>query len=148
MKAHELVAQMQAIAEASGLQGLRFLRSPAPGRVEAASGASLDVLAADASAGHAAGYDDAVIDETGLLQERDRALINGLRSSTSARDGRIIHLSIHGSGPFVNELLEAADDPAIAIHHYAPPEDCDLQGPGRLAGRQPRAPTRSRAAPT
>ena len=128
MKAHELVAQMQQIAEASELQGLRFLRSPAPGRV-LADGASLDILAADASAGHAAGYDDAVIDETGLLQERDRALVNGLRSSTSARNGRVIHLSIHGSGPFVGELLEAADDPAVCVHHHAPPEDADMQDP-------------------
>ena len=127
-KAGELKTQMQAIAEASELQGLRFLRSPTPGRVEA-DGATLDILAADASAGHAAGYDDAVIDETGLLQERDRALVNGLRSSTSARNGRVIHLSIHGTAPFIDELLEAADDPAVCVHHHAPPEDADMQDP-------------------
>ena len=77
-KAGELKRQMQEIAEASGLQGLTFLRSPAPGRVEA-SDCELAVLSADASSGHAAGFDDVVIDETGLLQERDRGLVNGLR---------------------------------------------------------------------
>ena len=68
-----------------------------------------------------------MIDELGLLQERDRPLINGLRSSTSARNGRLIALTIHGDGPFVPEFLEAADDPAVCVHHYAAAEDCDLQ---------------------
>ena len=125
-KAGELKTQMEQIAEASGSRGLQFYRSPTPGRV-VAPGATLDVLSADKSSGHASGFDDALVDETGLLQERDRQLVNGLRSSISARNGRIIHLSIHGDGPFVPELLELRDDPAISIHHYAAPEDCDLQ---------------------
>ena len=124
-KAGELKSQMQAIAEASGLQGLRFLRSPTPGRVEA-DGATLDILAADASAGHSAGFDLAIIDELGLLQERDRGLLSGLRSSVSARDGRVIHLSIWGDGPFVPELVDAADDPAVCVHLHQADEGCRL----------------------
>ena len=135
-KAHELVRQMQEIAEASGLQGLTFLRSPAPGRVEA-PGCTLDVLSADASSGHASGFDDAVIDEIGLLRERDRALVNGLRSSVSARNGRIIHLSIYGSSPFVEELVEAADDPAICVHLFQADEDSDLEDPAAWAQANP-----------
>ena len=135
-KAHELVRQMQEIAEASGLQGLTFLRSPAPGRVEA-PGCTLDVLSADASSGHASGFDDAVIDEIGLLRERDRALVNGLRSSVSARNGRIIHLSIYGSGPFVAELVENADDPAICVHLFQADEDSDLEDPIAWAKANP-----------
>ena len=88
-KAGELKAQMEDIALASGLTGLRFLRSPAPGRVESATG-TVDILSADKSAGHASGFDDAIIDELGLFQERDRALVAGMRSSTSAKDGRFI----------------------------------------------------------
>ena len=135
-KAHELVRQMQEIAEASGLQGLTFLRSPAPGRVEA-PGCTLDVLSADASSGHASGFDDVVVDELGLLRERDRALVNGLRSSVSARNGRIIHLSIYGSGPFVAELVEAADDPAICVHLYQADEGSELEDPAAWAQANP-----------
>ena len=47
-KAGELKRQVQEIAEASRIGGLRFLRSPAPGRVEAQHGATLDILSADA----------------------------------------------------------------------------------------------------
>ena len=55
-KAGELKRQMEEIVEASGLdRQLRFRRSPAPGRVEAA-GATLDILSADASSGHASGF--------------------------------------------------------------------------------------------
>ena len=135
-KAHELIRQMQAIAEASNLAGLRFLRSPTPGRVEA-PGCALDVLSADASSGHASGFDDVVVDETGLLQERDRALLSGLRSSTSARDGRVLHLSIYGSGPFVPELIEAGDDPAICCHVYQAADGADLQDPAAWAAANP-----------
>ena len=117
-KAAELKLQMEAIATSAGLAGLRFMRSPAPGRVEGPGGRVLDILSADASSGHAAGFDDAIVDETGLLRERDRALINGLRSSVSARDGRMIHLSIWGDGPFIPELVEARTDPAVAVHLY------------------------------
>ena len=125
-KAGELKRQMEAIAEASNLEGLRFLRSPAPGRVEAAD-ATVDILSADASSGHASGFDDVVVDEVGLLAEKDRALINGLRSSVSARDGRLLHLSIWGSGPFVGELVESADDPAVCVHLFQADEGCDLE---------------------
>ena len=55
-KAAELKKQMQAIAEASGLHGLRFLRSPAPGRVESDYGA-VDILSSDSTSGAAAGFD-------------------------------------------------------------------------------------------
>ena len=61
---------------------------------------TVDILSADKSAGHASGFDDALIDELGLLGERDRALVNGLRTSTSAKDGRFLAISIMGDAPF------------------------------------------------
>ena len=124
-KAGELLQQMEEIATASALPGVRFWRSPAPGRATSAD-ATVDVLSADRTSGHAAGHDVVLLDETGLLQERDRALINGLRSSVSARDGRVIHLSIRGDGPFVGELLAMRDDPAVAVHLYEAPAGCQL----------------------
>ena len=90
-KAGELKTQAQAIAESSGLDGLRFLRSPAPGKIVSAWG-TVDILSADSNSGAASGFDLAIVDEIGLLVERDRALVNGLRSSVSARNGRFLAL--------------------------------------------------------
>ena len=124
-KAGELKQQMEGIAAASNLEGLDFRKSPAPGRVVSATGA-VDILSADKSAGHASGFDDAICDELGLFSERDRALVNGMRSSTSAKDGRFIALSIQGDAPFTAELIERANDPAVALHLYRAPDDCTL----------------------
>ena len=136
-KANELKQQMQAIAEASSLPGLTFRRSPAPGRVESDSG-SVDILSADRSAGHAAGFDDALIDELGLFKERDRELVNGMRSSTSAKNGRVIVLSIQGDSPLTRELIDRANDPALALHLYRAPEGCDLDDPAAWHAANPR----------
>ena len=139
-KAGELRMQAEAIAKASALQGLEFMRSPAPGgSIRGPGGRLLEVLAADAASGHASGFDDAVIDETGLLQERDRPLVNGLRSSTSARDGRVLHLSIYGDGPFLPELIDAADDgdPAIAVHLHQADRGSALDDPAAWAKSNP-----------
>ena len=125
-KAGELKRQMEDIATASGLRGLRFLRSPAPGRVESATG-TVDILSADRSAGHASGFDESIVDELGLLAERDRELVNGMRSAVSARDGRFVALSIMGDAPFTREIVERRDDPAVAVHLYQPTDpECDL----------------------
>ena len=103
-KANELKKQMEAIAEASNLRGLRSLRTPAPGRIESRYG-ECEILSADKSSGHASGFDFAIIDEIGLLTERDRDLVSGMRSSTSAKDGKFISLSIVGDSPFTKEIL-------------------------------------------
>ena len=58
-KAAELKLQCQQIAEASNLTGLSFRRSPAPGHILGPCG-RLDILSADKSAGHAAGFDEAI----------------------------------------------------------------------------------------
>ena len=124
-KAGELKLLMQGIAEASELDGLQFMRSPAPGHVKGPTG-RVDILSADKSAGHASGYDDSIIDELGLLAEKDRELVNGMRSAISARDGRFIALSVQGPAPFTAELLERRGQPGIAVHHYAAPEGCAI----------------------
>ena len=119
-KAGELKIQCEAIAEASGLSGLRFLRSPAPGRIVSPWG-TCDILSADANSGAASGFDLAIVDEIGLLTERDRDLVNSLRSSVSARDGRFVSLSIRGASPFVPEILERREDPSVRVHEYTAP---------------------------
>ena len=122
LKAGELKMQCQQIAEASGLKGLDFRRSPAPGRIESAWGAC-DILSSESDAGAASGFSLAICDELGLLSERDRALVNGMRSSVSARRGKFVALTVHGDGPFVPEILAREGDKALAIHLYqADPE--------------------------
>ena len=69
VKAGELKKQMEEIAEASGLTGVEFLRSPAPGRVVSPFG-SVDVLSSDSDAGAASGFDLAIVDEIGLMREK------------------------------------------------------------------------------
>ena len=120
-KAGELRRQVAEIAAASGLD-VRIRRSPYPGVIESATG-SLDTLSADRTAGHASGYDLVVVDETGLLPERARDLLAGLRSSVSARNGKIRHISIRGDSPLFREVLA---NPAVPSMVYAAPDDCEI----------------------
>ena len=120
-KAGELRGQVAAIAEASGLD-VRVRRSPYPGRITSSSG-ELETLSADRSAGHASSFDLCIIDETGLMPERSRDLLAGLRSSVSAKAGRVMHISVRGDSPLFREVLE---NPANAVQVHAAPADCEL----------------------
>ena len=117
-KATELKRQVEAISIASGLQGIRFLRTASPG-ITSKFGA-VDILSSGSDAGAASGFDLSIVDEIGLLRERDRALISGMRSAVSAKGGRFVSLSVYGSGPFVPEILERnrQGDPGLAVHLY------------------------------
>ena len=130
LKAGELKQQVQNIAEASGLQGLTFFRSPAPGRIESGTG-GVDLLAADGQSGggHAGGYDLILIDELGLIPESKREFIVSLRSSTSAKNGKIIALSIQGYSPFTKEIIERKNEPGVSVHHYAAKPDATVDDP-------------------
>ena len=139
-KSGELWMQMEAMVQSSGLER-EVECMKAPRHIRSATG-RVDFLSADRDAGQASGFDDALIDELGLLRERDRSLVNGLRASVSARNGRFIGLSIQGDSPFTHEMLERKGQPGLVIHHYAAPDDCDLDdeeawhaaNPGLLAG--------------
>ena len=120
-KAAELRNQVAAIAETSGLD-VRVRRAPYPGRIESATG-TLEVLSADRTAGHASGFDLVVVDETGLLPERARELLAGLRSSVSAKGGRVIHISVRGDSPLFGEIL---DNAATIKRIYAAPAGCAI----------------------
>ena len=120
-KAGELRRQVHEIAEASNLD-VRIRRSPYPGVIESSTG-SLDTLSADRTAGHASGYDLVIVDETGLFPLRARELLAGLRSSVSARGGKIRHISIRGDSELFAEIL---DNPAVVSHVHAAPDDCEI----------------------
>ena len=120
-KAGELRRQVAEIAKASGLD-VKVRRSPYPGVIESSTG-SLDTLSADRTAGHASGYDLVIVDETGLFPLRARDLLAGLRSSVSARNGQIRHISIRGNSPLFREILE---NPSTATAVYAAPAECNI----------------------
>ena len=120
-KAGELRRQVAEIAAASGLD-VKVRRSPYPGVIESASG-TLDTLSADRSAGHASGYDLVIVDETGLFPLRARELLAGLRSSVSARNGAIRHISIRGDSILFREILE---NPAVVAHVFAASDGCAI----------------------
>ena len=121
-KAAELRAQIEAIALASDLPGLRFVRAPYPGRVVSSTG-TLEILSSDRTAGHSSSFDLVVVDETGLMPERSRDLLAGLRSSVSAKAGRTIHISVRGDSPLYAEIL---NNPAVTSRVYMAPEGCAL----------------------
>ena len=121
-KADELRSQVEAIAKASELPGLRFRRSPYPGKVISETG-SLEVLSSDRSAGHSSSFDLVIVDETGLMPERSRELLAGLRSSVSAKGGRTLHISVRGDSPLYREILA---NPAVVTRIYAAPDGCPI----------------------
>ena len=131
-KAAELRRQVAEIAEASNLD-VKVRRSPYPGVIESSTG-SLDTLSADKNAGHASGYDLVIVDETGLFPLRARELLAGLRSSVSARAGKIRHISIRGDSVLFREIL---DNPAVVSHVYAAPDKCALDDEAAWAAANP-----------
>ena len=138
-KANELIMLMEGMVTASPAdlhKQITFRRTPYPGSVRSAFG-TVEVLAAERISGHSSGYDFVALDELGMLQERDRPLIAGLRSSVSAKAGRFVALTIHGDGPFVPEILARASDPAVTVHHFAAKPDCRLDDPKAWAMANP-----------
>ena len=131
-KAAELRGQVAAIAEASRLD-VRVRRAPYPGQIESATG-TLEVLSSDRTAGHSSGFDLVIIDETGLMPERARELLAGLRSSVSGKAGRIIHISVRGDSPLFAEVLA---NPATVAHHFAAPEGCAIDDESAWAAANP-----------
>ena len=139
-KAHELKMQVESIATASGLEGVEFWKRSSPAIT--AAGGSVDILSADKNAGAASSYDLAIVDELGLLAEKDRPLVNSMRSSISAKRGKFLALSVWGGGPFCGEIVKRRDDPGVAVHLFQPAADCKLDdeaawraaNPGLAAG--------------
>ena len=137
-KANELKQQAQNIAEASGLRGLTFKKSPAPGSILSRWG-SCEILSAADYSGHAGGWDVIVVDEPGLLPERSRGLIAGLKSSLMAKRGRMLCLSIVGDSPFTQEAiaLKGQGHPGVVVHHYHGDEGCSIDDPVQLRKANP-----------
>ena len=133
-KASELRGQVAAIVAASGLdRDVTIRRAPYPGRIESSTG-TLEVLSSDRTAGHSSSFDLVVVDETGLMPERARELLAGLRSSISAKSGRIVHISVRGDSPLFAEVL---DNPTTVAHVYAAPDGCAIDDKAAWAAANP-----------
>ena len=131
-KASELRNQVAAIAEASKLD-VRIRQSPYPGKIISPTGV-LETLASERTAGHSSSFDLVIVDETGLMHERSRELLAGLRSSVSAKAGRIVHISVRGDSPLFAEVLS---NPAVVSRTYAAPDDCALDDRAAWAAANP-----------
>ena len=136
-KAGELRAQCEAIATASQLAGLRFWRARTAPAITSDYGGSVDILSADKNAGAASSYDLAIVDELGLLAEKDRALVNSMRSSVSAKAGKFLALSVFGPGPFCGEIAERRGAPGLAVHLHQSAEGCGLDDETEWAAANP-----------
>ena len=133
-KAGELRNQVELIARSSGLTGdVRIRRAPYPGKIESATG-SLEVLSSDRTAGHSSSFDLVLVDETGLMPERARDLLAGLRSSVSGKGGRILQISVQGDSPLFAEVLGNA---LTIARTYAAPAGCAIEDQAAWAAANP-----------
>ena len=133
--AKELRLAIVLTAEASGFE-LQDRQTPAPGRVEGTRGAAVKFLASDRATGHAIGSDLAIIDEAGLLDEAHRELWNAVLSSTSGRNGRLLCISIQGTGPMFRELRDRAGR-GVCWHEYAAPLTAAIDQPATWHAANP-----------
>ena len=86
------------------------------------------------NAGQSSSFDLVVVDETGLFDERCRELLAGLRSSVSAKGGRIIHISVRGDSPLFDEILQ---NPMTVTAIYEAAADCELTDRAAWAAANP-----------
>ena len=80
---------MAEIAVASDLPGLEFRKSPLPGHIRTPDGSTAEFLSADKSSGHSSGFDIVIVDELGLMGERDRDQVAGRALYCAVDPGRI-----------------------------------------------------------
>lgn len=118
--AKELRLAAEDIARASGIDDdiVRSYRSPVPGMLTGLKGSKVLHLSADKSSGHGIGSDLALIDEAGLLAERNRELWVAVASSISGRDGRLMCISIRADGPMFHELIQRAQHPTVHVTQF------------------------------
>lgn len=133
----ELRAAAVQTAEASRLYGWRLEKSPRPGRIHGRQRTECRFLAADRSSGHAIGADLAIVDEAGLLLERQRDLWESVHGALAARGGRLWAISIQGTSPMFAEMESRADDPTVHWQRYQASEQAALDDPTEWANANP-----------
>ena len=123
-KSAELWTQARDIAEACDLEGVTFGKVP---RHLASDFGRCDFLSADRNAGTSSGHDLVVCDELGLFPAiGGRELVTSLLGSLSARDGRMIAISVLGDFEVARELVARRNDPAVVVQLHQAPADARL----------------------
>ena len=125
-KSGELQKQVGAIGKASGLDGIDYLQN----RTESAW-CTVEYLAAEKNAAHASGFDIVIVDEMGLMTKPNHVdLVAGALTSLSAKDGRLLAISIRGASDLVEDMIERhkvkQNRKHLVVHMYAAPQDCAL----------------------
>ena len=120
--ATEISTTLAKLGEANGLP---LATQAKPAAVFGLYGSELLTLAATPRAGHGIGLDLALLDEVGLYDDnRQRAMLENMKSATVGRDGRTVAISIRGHSQLFEEFqqeAEAAPDIAYWQQHSAPP---------------------------
>lgn len=93
----------------------------------------VDYLAAEKNSAHASGFDIVIVDEMGLMDKpKHVTLVAGALTSLSAKDGRLLAISIRGSSALVQDLMDRdkkqrrRKNKTVIVHHYAAPMNCEL----------------------
>ena len=126
-KAGELRGQIEAIAKASGLEGLTFRASVRiPARSCPNPGLAGSPVVSDRTAGHSSSSFDLGNhrrDRTHAGAELARTARRAFARACRAKNGRTVHISVRGDSPLYAEVLS---NPAVVSHVYEAPEGCEL----------------------
>ena len=130
----ELGDAVRLTAQASGLWKpdlLKFTtRSSSCDAIEAPQTDSrCELVTASSRTGHSSSLDLAILDEAGLLTERQRGLWEAVQSAISARNGRLLAVGIRSTGPMFGEMLEDQGQSYSHVEHYAAPLSARLDDP-------------------
>ena len=130
----ELGDAVHLTAQASGLWHpdlLKFTtRSSSCDAIEApATQSRCELVTASSRTGHSSSLDLVILDEAGLLIERQRGLWEAVQSAISARRGRLLAVGIRSTGPMFQEMLEDQGEGYSHVEHYAAPLSARLDDP-------------------
>ena len=124
-----LLTQISQIAEISGVAHLIEPRRQ-PLLMRAPGGTQVEFLSADKRVGHGASFDLVVVDELGLTDDKFRPTYDSMSSAISAKPGgRLIAISVRGTSPIFDELLDMGHEPGVFTRVYAAEPDCRLDDP-------------------
>lgn len=123
-----LLEQTAGILAASGLDNdpVKVKRST-PGSIHGLNGAVVEFLANDPSSGHGTSADLAIIDEAGLMSERDNKVWMAVEDSLAARSGRLICISVRGYNQRFGDMAERAKTHSSTyFQEHAAPEGASI----------------------
>ena len=103
------------------------------------AGAALTFGRDDGGAGADEAADLAILDEIGLLDDRDRSMASNIMGALAGRGGRLVAISVQGFfGIFRDmEAAAAAGDPAVYFQRHSAPPGADLEDPAAWAAANP-----------